>query len=192
MTKKAWIMLADGFEETEAIGAWDVLQRGGIEAIFVSINDTLDVEGAHGLQFSADTTMASIGEEIADAIVLPGGGGGADNLQASESVSRLLRLHHDAGKVIGAICAAPKVLGGLGLLRDRRATSYPGFEKYLVGASAERAVAVIDGQIVTGRGPAYAFEFGVAILSLLIGREKAQEVADGLLITESNVERLHI
>lgn len=192
MTKKAWIMLADGFEETEAIGTWDALQRGGVEAVFVSIYDTLDVEGAHGLQLSADTTMEAIADEIADAIILPGGGTGADNLEASEGVHRLLLRHHEAGKIVAAICAAPKVLGRLGLLRGRRATAYPGFEQYLDGVEHIDAVSVIDGQIVTGRGPAYALHFGVTILSLLVGREKAREVADGLLITESGVEGLQL
>lgn len=192
MTKKAWIMLADGFEETEAMGTWDALQRGGVEAIFVSINDTLDVEGAHGLEWSADTTIDAIGDELADAIVLPGGGVGADNLQASAKVAELLRCHHKDGKVVAAICAAPKVLGALGLLEGRKATAYPGFEALLTGATPQNAVSVIDGNIVTGRGPAYAFHFGVSILSLLVGTDKAREVADGLLITETDLQGLHL
>lgn len=192
MTKKAWIMLADGFEETEAMGTWDALQRGGVEAIFVSINDTLDVEGAHGLEFSADTTIDAIGDELADAIVLPGGGMGAENLQASEKVSQLLRKHHEANRVIGAICAAPKVLGALGLLQGKKATAYPGFEKFLTGAMPQQAAVVTDGQIVTGRGPAYAFHFGVGLLSLLVGIDTAREVAQGLLITESGLQGLNL
>lgn len=192
MTKKAWIMLADGFEETEAIGTWDALKRGGVEAIFVSINDTLDVEGAHGLEFSADTTIDAINEELADAIILPGGGGGAENLQASDKVNSLLVKHHDADKVVAAICASPKVLGALELLKGKKATAYPGFEKYMEGADAQKAAAIIDGKIVTGHGPAFAFHFGVSILSVLEGADKAREVADGLLLTEKGVEGLNI
>ena len=191
MKKKAWIMLADGFEETEAMGTWDALQRGGIEAIFVSIYDALDVEGAHGLQFNADATIEAISDELADAIVLPGGGVGAENLQASKRVTELLLNHYQEGKVVAAICAAPKVLGLLGMLRGKKATAYPGFEQYLDGAEYVKAPAVIDGNVVTGHGPAYAFPFGVCIVSLLEGKEKARQVADGLLLTEVGVEVLN-
>ena len=184
MSKTAYIILADGFEETEAMGAWDALRRGGVEATFVSINDTTSVEGAHGLHFTADHTINEIRRQPADAIALPGGATGTENLYQSDKVRDLITSQLRDGRLVGAMCAAPSVLGRMGLLRGKRATAYPGWEKYLEGAEVVETEAVVDGQIITARGPRYCFAYGVAILSQLEGRDKAAEVARGLLLHE--------
>ena len=190
--KKVYILLADGFEETEAIGTWDALRRGGVDARFVTINPTTDVEGAHGLPFRADFTLAEVAKSgvKADAVALPGGMGNATRLKASAEARSFLSDYYEDQKVVGAMCASPMVLGDMGLLKGKKATIYPGMEAELNGAEHHDAEAVIDGRIVTGRGPVYGLSFGVAILSLLEGADKAKEVAEGLLLHEKEVEAL--
>ena len=167
------------------MGAWDALRRGGVEASFVSINETTAVEGAHGLHFTADHTIEEIWNHPADAIALPGGATGTENLYQSKKVRELITTQLEDGRLVGAMCAAPSVLGRMGVLRGKRATAYPGWEKYLEGAEIVDAEAVVDGQIITARGPRYCFAYGVAILSQLEGRETAAEVAHGLLLDET-------
>ena len=190
--KRVYILLSDGFEETEAIGTWDALRRGGVEALFVTINPTTAVEGAHGLHFTADHTLSAIEASgaPADAVALPGGLGNAERLKASKEARAFLQKYYDDRKVVGAMCASPMVLGDMNLLRGKKATVYPGMESVLGGADHLDAEAVIDGNVVTGRGPVYGLSFGVAILSLLEGEAKAREVADGLLLHEQGVEEL--
>lgn len=190
--KKAYILMADGFEETEAVGTWDALRRGGVDARFVTINSTTTVEGAHGLKFTADYTLDEISKanEKADAIALPGGVGNAQRLKASKEARTYLQAYYDDNKIVGAMCASPMVLGDMGLLNEKKATIYPGMESELKGAEHHDAEACIDGNIVTARGPVYGFSFGVAILSLLEGEAKAKEVAKGLLLHETDVESL--
>lgn len=192
MKKTAVILLANGYEETEATGAWDALRRGGVEAQFVSINDTAAVEGAHGLHFTADKTLHEVKDTLFDAVALPGGIGGSNNLKASQEVRTFLQKHYDNDRVVAAMCAAPVVLADMGLLEGKKVTAYPGFEKQLPGAHYVDAEAVIDGRIVTARGPVYGLAYGVAILSLLEGKEKAREVADGLLLHEKDVQALEL
>lgn len=182
--KRVYIFLANGFEETEAIGTWDTLKRGDIEAVFVSIYDKYEVEGAHGLRLNACLTLNDIKDNIVDAIVLPGGMPGAVNLYESDRLREIISAHHNAGKLLAAICAAPLVFGRMGLLKGVKATCYPGFEKELDGAISVSSPTSTDGNFVTGRGPAYALDFGTAILAKLSGDKSALDVADGLLLTE--------
>lgn len=190
--KKAYILIADGFEETEAIGTWDALRRGGVDARFVTINSTPAVEGAHGLKFTADHTFSEVSKssEKVDAVALPGGLGNAERLKASKEVRAYLQAYYDDRKIVGAMCASPMVLGDMGLLEGKKATIYPGMEAELKGAEHHDAEAYIDGNVITGRGPVYGLAFGVAILSKLEGEEKAREVASGLLLHEKGVETL--
>ena len=189
--KKVYILIADGFEETEAIGTWDALRRGGVDARFVTINATTSVEGAHGLKFTADHTLSQISDDTqANAVALPGGMGNATRLKASQEARAFLQKYYDENKVVGAMCASPMVLGDMGLLEGKKATIYPGMEAELKGAEHHDAEAYIDGNIVTGRGPVYGLSFGVAILAKLEGEDKAREVAEGLLLHERDVETL--
>ncbi|OAV69775.1 Chaperone protein YajL [Bacteroidales bacterium Barb6XT] len=182
---KAILFLADGFEETEAVGTIDVLRRGGIETMVVSIvAGKKTVTGAHGIPVTADALFEEADFSGADALVLPGGMPGSNNLNAFEPLKKLLLKQHEQGKTVATICAAPLVLGGLGILKGRRATCYPGFESSLKGAviNADKPSPVeIDGHVITGRGPGFVFDFALAIVELLQGKEAARSVAEGLL-----------
>ncbi|GAP72233.1 hypothetical protein SAMD00024442_28_6 [Candidatus Symbiothrix dinenymphae] len=174
--KKVFLFLADGFEEIEASGTVDILRRGGLDVTTVSVAATLQVSGAHGIPVVADALFAEVDFSGGDLLVLPGGGSGTKNLNAHEGLKNLLKQHAAAGKKIAAICAAPMVLGGLGLLQGKRATCYPGMENTLQGATIADASVVKDGNIITGKGPGYTFEFALALVAELQGQAKADEV----------------
>lgn len=180
--KKAFLFLATGFEEMEATGTIDVLRRGGIEAKTVSVTGERQVTGAHGMEFTADTLLAETDFSDADALILPGGMPGSNNLNACEPLKELLIEQYKKGKWVAAICAAPLVLGGLGLLKGRRATCYPGFEPTLIGATITGEAVEIDGNVITGKGPGLVYNFGLALLSVLKSEAVAEEVAAGLLL----------
>ena len=184
MGKKVFIFVANGTEETEAVGILDTLRRGGVDAHFVSIYKEKEVTSSHGLRLYADCSIEEVKDELVDAVVLPGGMPGATNFYESEDLRSIITRHHEAGKYVAAMCASPLVLGRMGLLEGKKATSYPGFESELKGAKYMAKPAVVDDKVITGRGPGYVFNFGAAILGELEGYEKAYEVAEGLLITE--------
>lgn len=173
-------LLAEGFEEIEALMPVDVLRRGGVDVSTVSITSERAVKGAHGVTVEADMTFDEADFDGADMVLLPGGMPGAANLDVHSGVRNVLIDYANKGKRIGAICAAPMVLGRLGLLKGRNATCYPGFEKYLEGATTNSELFVIDGNIITGKGPAAAFDYSLAILSLLCGDQTAEQVGDGM------------
>lgn len=181
--KKAFIFLAPGFEETEAIGTIDVLKRGGVDIKIVSVTGDAFVESAHGVGIKADIYLSDVKAEEADALILPGGMPGAENLKKDMTVRSLVDAMYAKGRLVAAICAAPMVLGDLGLLRNKKATCYPGFESEMTGAVATGQPVEQDGNIITGKGPAFAYRFGLAILAYLIGGDVAEEVAQGMLIS---------
>ena len=180
--KKAIVFLANGFEEMEATGTIDILRRGGVEVTIVTINSSREVTGAHGMVYLADQTLAEADCTTAAALVLPGGMPGATNLNACAPLRALLQAHYAQGKLVAAICAAPLVLGGLGFLQGRKATCYPGFEDQLTGASITGEAVEVDDNVITGRGPGLVFNFGLALVAYLQGLEKADEVAEGMLL----------
>jgi len=180
--KKVFIFLAKGFEETEAIAAIDVMRRGGLDVTAVSVTGNLLVAGAHGIAINADMLFENANLSSGDMLVLPGGMPGASNLNAHAGLKKALEQYAANGKKIAAICAAPLVFGGLGLLESKKATAYPGFESTLKGATYVNSPVVKDGNIITGRGPGFAFNFGLAIVEELQGKAKADEVAEGLLL----------
>ena len=171
--KKAIVFLANGFEEMEATGTVDILRRGGIDTKTVSITDDRKVIGAHNMEYTADATFTEIDLSDADALILPGGMPGASNLNNSEPVKEALLQQYREGRI---------VLGGLGLLKGRKATCYPGFEPKLIGATVTGEAVEVDGNVVTGRGPGLVFNFGLALVSVLKGDAVAEEVAAGLLL----------
>ncbi|MDR1762521.1 MAG: DJ-1/PfpI family protein [Dysgonamonadaceae bacterium] len=179
--KTAFIFLAEGFEETEAIAATDVLLRAGIDAKTVSVTGSKTVRGAHGISVLADLDFAAADFSKGDVLVLPGGMPGASNLRSHKGLEALIRKYYSEGKKLAAICAAPLVFGEMGLLEGRKAVCYPGFEKHLKGASISGQGTVIDGNFITGKGPGFAIPFGLAIVSELLGKAAADEVAAGML-----------
>lgn len=177
-----YVFLADGFEEVEALATVDVLRRCGIEVQTVSISYSEEVTGAHGIIVKADKVLAYSMLQDADFLILPGGLPGATNLRDCEALQEVLKQHAAKGGNLAAICAAPMVLGGLGLLEGKEATCYPGFEKYMTGAKTSTLPVVQDGNVITGKGPAFAFAFGLKIAEAIKGKEVARDVAAGMLL----------
>lgn len=177
------VPLANGVEEIEAITIIDVLKRGGVEVISLSIDESgLDVEGAHKIGLVADACWEDGEVESADMIVLPGGMGGMLALKADSRVLEALQGFNKAGKFIGAICAAPVVLQEAGILKGRKVVCYPGMEESLPDAVFVSGRNVMrDGNVITGTGPATAMEFALAILDMLKDSDCRNEIAKGLL-----------
>jgi 4-methyl-5(b-hydroxyethyl)-thiazole monophosphate biosynthesis len=179
---KAFLFLANGFEETEAIATIDILKRSGVELLTVSITGQNVVTSVHNVPVVADRLFDATDFSGGDMLILPGGMPGAQNLGNHEGVCSQLLRYHNEGKWIAAICAAPFVLGRLNVLNGKRATVYPGFEDALTGASVVDAPVVEDGTVITAKGPGYVFDFALTLVAKLMGREKASEVAKDLLI----------
>lgn len=181
-----YVFLAPGFEEIEAVTPIDVMRRGGMKVTTVAVTTgSKEVVGANGVTYVADTDINSVNLEDADWLVIPGGMPGATNLYECTKLSEALRAHAAKGGKLAAICAAPAVvLGQLGLLNGRRATCYPGFEPLCVGADMTGAGVEIDGNIVTGNGPASALPWAYAILGEACGEAVASSVSGGMLWTK--------
>lgn len=181
--KKSFLFLADGFEEVEALGTVDVLRRGTVEVKTVSISGKREVTGAHGVPVVADLLIDEVKEEDAEFLICPGGMPGSKNLGDCPALVQLIQKHMDKGGYVAAICAAPAmVLSKIKMDRKRQMTCYPGFEEYLPEADMQPHGIVVDGNLVTGRGPAYAFKFGLAILEQLTSKKVAGDVAAGMLL----------
>jgi len=176
MAAKAIIVFAEGFEEIEAATPADILRRAGVEVELVGL-DARDVTGAHGITFRMDRVLAP--QEDADAVILPGGMPGAENLAASEKLAGVLKAQAAAGRIVAAICASPGlVLARHGILDGRRATCYPGFESHFGPTTEYKTDAVVkDGKVVTSRGPGTAFAFGLALAAELAGKAAAERLS---------------
>ncbi len=161
-----YIFLADGFEETEALVPWDILLRGGAEVKTVGVTGEW-VTGAHGMTLKSDISLSDVIEEKGEMFILPGGMPGTTNLDENTRVKEIIMNAYHSGKIVGAICAAPMVLGKLGILKGRKATCFPGFEEYLEGATVVREHSVKDGNVVTSCGAGAAFHFGFMLLGML-------------------------
>ncbi len=159
-----YVLLADGFEEIEALAFVDILRRAGIETQTVSVQNSKTVTGAHGITVLPDLPLKKLDSKKLDAVMLPGGMPGAQHLKDSEEVAALLRYAHQQEKLIGAICAAPMVLGALGLLDGRQAVCFPGYESELTGATVCSDPVVEDGNIITSKGPGTTAEFASAFV----------------------------
>ena len=162
-----YVFLADGFEEIEALATVDILRRCELPVETVSITENLMVKGTHGIEVKADITFDDIREDEIDALVLPGGLPGADNLGDHRKLTDLLCKKAKEGKILAAICAAPKVFGLLGLLSGLKATCYPGFEAKLVGAVCKRKNVVVDKNVITAKGAGVTHEFARTIAQAL-------------------------
>jgi protein deglycase len=184
MPKRVLIPLAEGFEEIEVVAVIDVLRRGGIEVWVRSLDERLEVEGAHGLVIKAEAVLGSVGADDIDMIVLPGGGGGTKRLAADAAVQSLLKTMDAGGKAIGAICAAPIALDAAGVLKPNY-TAYPGVEEAIrkEGFLGDRSAVVEDANVMTSRGPGTAICFGLEIVKKLAGTETYESVKSGLLAT---------
>ena len=176
MSKKVYILLAEGFEEAEAILPYDILRRARVDVEMVSVAGTPIVTSSHGLPVATSLSLADADLSDGDMLFLPGGMPGANNLRDSESVAAAIRQYHDAGKWLAAVCAAPMVYGLMGLLDGKRATCYPGFEKDLLGAMPQKKTCVRDGQFITGCGAGAGFALGREMAAVLVGSDTADAV----------------
>ena len=179
--KKVVVFLAEGFEEIEAITIIDTLRRAEIGVTTVSVTGNKTVKGAHNIPVVADELFEDVNYSEYDMIALPGGMPGAKHLNEHEGVKEQLKTFAE-DKHIGAICAAPMVLGGMGLLKGKRATCFPGFEPELIEATVTKEPVTVDGNIVTGKGPAFAISFSLQLIETLLGKAARDEISNGLLV----------
>ncbi len=174
-TAKAAIFCADGLEECEVLITMDLLKRAGVHVELVSMKDDVNVTSSHELTFRCDTTFADIDKNAYDVLILPGGLKGTETLGAHKELVDLLLKYHDEGKLIAAICAAPSIFVKNGLVKDGGFTVYPGFECGLKSASSK--VYCAD-NVITGKGVGAAIDFSYAIITYLLGEEKAKTILE--------------
>lgn len=175
------VLLAEGFEEVEALAPVDVMRRAGLKVAAAGVGGT-EIAGSHGIKVLADTAAEELDPAEVDALVLPGGMPGTLNLERSEAVQRLIDYCVEQGKLVAAICAAPSILAHKGLLRGREATAFPNFQKDLEegGAILSRSYVCRDGKFITGRGMGVAVQFGLKLVEALVSPEKAREIKEGI------------
>lgn len=170
-----YLFLANGFEEIEALTPVDYMRRAGIDVTTVGVGGKY-ITGAHGITVAADICDTDAALEDIEMVVLPGGMPGTTNLDASDTVHRFIDEAVKGSSHIAAICAAPSVYGKMGLLRGKKATCYPGFEKYLEGAEIADCGVVTDGNITTARAAGSAADFAFELIRVLRGEEAAEKV----------------
>ncbi len=173
--------LADGFEVIEALTPVDVLKRAGADIFTVSISGSKSVVSSCGITVEADMLLSELESPEAEAVILPGGMPGASNLRANEKVCAITADAAKSGRLVAAICAAPYVLGELGLLKDKKAICYPGFEDRLFGAALSENKVARDGNIITAAGMGVALDFSLEIASYLYGRDKAEKIIASIM-----------
>ncbi len=176
---KGLMILADGFEQVEALATSDVIERSHEIAIdLVSLNETKEVVSSHKTHLLLSKSLSEIDPKEYDFLVLPGGKMGMENLKNSAKVQQIVLSFHENGKLISAICASPSIFGSLGLLKGKKYTCFPGFEssdgEYL------NASAIKDGKMITGHSMAYSIEFGLEIVNYFLGKEAVKRIKDGI------------
>jgi len=176
--KPSYIFLTTGFEEIEAIATIDVLRRAGLNVVTVSVESSRQVEGSHGVVVTADTLLEANDYSDSSILILPGG---TVRLGEFDFLNKLLVSQNNVGKPIAAICAAPSLLGKLGILEGKEATCYPGFEGYLQRAKVVDKRVAVGGNVITGRGPGCTVEFALKIVEVLLGQAKRREIAEALI-----------
>ena len=174
-----YMFLAEGFEEIEALCPLDLLRRAGVPTMTVGVGEKV-VRGSHGIEVIADITTAEaeklLAKSPAEMVILPGGMPGSLNLQKDAVVNAFIDYAVKNDAYLAAICAAPMILGELGLLDGREAICYPGFEDKLKGAKISEKKVARDGKFITGKGMGVALEFGLALVEVMVSKEKADEL----------------
>ncbi|AQT68961.1 Chaperone protein YajL [Anaerohalosphaera lusitana] len=185
MSKKVLIAIADGSEEIEAVTIIDTLRRAGAEVTVAATGHKKEIKASRGVQMTADVLVDDVKGEPFDLIVLPGGMPGAERLANSEGLKAMLDIQARDGKLYAGICAAPAVvLSVRGLLKGKRATCYPAFEKQMDCEKFVDEPVVVDGNCVTSQGPGTALAFSVELVNQLFGGDKAKEIADAMLVNK--------
>jgi len=179
------VPLAEGFEEIEAVVVIDVLRRAGAEVIAASLDATELVVGSHGIAVRPDLELAAVESADVDMVVLPGGMPGAQHLTDHPAVQSLLVAASDRGAMIAAICAAPMALGPSGAVSDKHVTSYPGFDDRFEHGEYRTERVVVDGEVITSRGPGTAMEFALTLTERLFGADRRATLAEAMLVAEA-------
>ena len=177
--QKCAIFLADGFEDCEGMITIDILRRGRVPVDTVSMNETGEVHTSHGVTLLADRIYKETDPSAYDVLILPGGRRGTANLEQSESLKKAVKKHFEEGKLTCAICAAPSILGHMGLLKGRKYTCFPEFDSEYGGAY-QMELAVTDGNLITGRGMGATIEFALQILKQLVSENELKRVEYGM------------
>ena len=175
-----YMFLAEGFEEIEALCPLDLARRAGLSITTVGVGSTT-ITGAHGITVTADMPDTEFCDPNPDMIFLPGGMPGTLNLAASEVVKQAILRAKETDAYIAAICAAPSILGGMGLLVDKEAICYPGFEERLTGATVSKARVVLDGKILTAAGMGVALDMGLKIVEIFCGEKTAADLRHAVI-----------
>ncbi len=176
-----FVFLSDGFEEIEALGTVDILRRAGLNVCTISMNDDLSVKTAHEVILQADELFDNADYTKSELLILPGG---SMKLNDYPTLKEVLKIHNAKGKYIAAICAAPAVLGCAGLLHGRRVTCYPGFEGYCEGAEITGELCTVDGNIITGKGPAATLPFAYTLTEMFAGKHIADQLREGMIYNQ--------
>lgn len=179
--KKAAVFFGTGFEEVEALTVVDLLRRAGIETMCVSIDNEKSVTSSHKVCVGMDAGIDEIDFDSFDILVCPGGMPGTKNLEACKKLTDNLRTFYEAGKLIGAICAAPSIFGNMGLLNGKKACIYPGMEAELKGAEVVYDKVVKADNVITSRGMGTAIAFGLEIVANLLDRETADQLGEKIV-----------
>jgi len=175
-----YLFLADGFEEIEAITPVDLLRRAGVQILTAGIGKK-EITGRSNIKITADIEASEIMlNDDLEMIILPGGMPGVDNLYASDKVREAVLFAAEQGIFIAAICAAPSILGKLNLLMGKKATCYPGFEKFLEGAEISTDSVVVDGKFITAKGAGVSLQFGLKLVEVLFGADVASKMSKSL------------
>lgn len=177
---KCAIFLADGFETCEGLITVDMLRRASLTIDTISMNETLEVRTSHGIRLFADRLFSEFDAKEYDVLIMPGGKLGTANLEANEKLREIYRAHFESGKLTCAICAAPSILGHMGLLKGKKYTCFPTFNEDSFGGEYQNELAVTDGSLITGRGMGATIEFARHILMKTVDEETLEKVQNGI------------
>lgn len=192
MDKTCAIMLADGFETIEALAPCDVLRRAGVKTTLAGCCGSRTVTSAQGVVVACDATVEELDLAEYDLMVTPGGADGVKHLGENDTVMTALAARMDRGSLVGSICAAPSLLATLKRLDHRVATCYPGWEKdFPAGVRPAENGVYVDGNLITGSGPAFALPFGLALAVALVGKDEVEKVAAGMLVPDTAWGYIH-
>ena len=178
---KVGIFFADGCEEIEGLAVVDICRRAGLEIETISIMGRDIVAGSHRIKFQTDAVFEDVDFDTLDGVILPGGMPGTLNLKNHDGVRYVVKQYAKEGRYVGAICAAPTILKSLGVLEGRRATCYPSVEDEMEDVVLTETAVVVDENIITSQGVGTAIDFGLKLIEILDGEEKAKEIADSIV-----------
>ncbi len=175
-----YMFIAEGFEEIEALCPLDLMRRAGLDVTTVGVGDTF-ITGAHGITVQTDIADSDFRADDLEMVFLPGGMPGTLNLAASKVVINAIRSAIECDSYIAAICAAPSILGDMGLLTGKQAVCYPGFEDRLTGASIPDCKVVLDDNILTAKGMGAALDMGLKIVEIFRGADAAEDLRHAVI-----------